>query len=67
METDFEKHLTWVDLFVDCYLIFSGVAGKCDNCCANVLCRRLNEDCLDFARKDLALAKGGYIPECLGK
>ena len=42
----FDNHTEDVEPFVECYLLFHGVAGKCHSCYARDLCIRLNEgDC----------------------
>jgi len=40
----FNNHLDNVEPFVDCYILWYGTAGRCHNCFAISLCRKLNEE-----------------------
>lgn len=39
-----EDHSYEAGKFVECYMVFHGVAGKCFTCCAQDYCKNLNED-----------------------
>lgn len=63
----FEDHYYEVEPFINCYRTFSGVAGKCANCYAELLCKEITENFMKFARKEIELKKKGFTPECLAR